>query len=40
MAAQPAAEDLAKAWETAFPWAGPVPTLVDLTGPDADDEDT
>ncbi|KAE8769895.1 hypothetical protein D1007_58443 [Hordeum vulgare] len=25
-------------WNSAFPWAGPAPTLVDLTGPD-DDED-
>ena len=32
-AAQP---DIAALWNTTFPWAGPVPTLIDLTGPDAD----
>ena len=38
-AAQP---DIAAFWNTAFPWVGPAPTLIDLTGPDADaaaDED-
>ena len=38
-AAQP---DIAALWNTTFPWAGPAPTLIDLTGTDADaaaDED-
>ena len=35
---QPAAEDVATAWATAFPWAGPTPMLIGLTGLD-DDED-
>nr|XP_045084513.1 translation initiation factor IF-2-like [Aegilops tauschii subsp. strangulata] len=35
--AQPPADDVATAWNTAFPWAGPAPTLIDLTGPDDDD---
>ena len=26
-------------WNSAFPWAGPAPTLVNLTGPDEDDYD-
>ena len=30
---------IAAAWNTAFPWAGPAPTLIDLTGTDDDDED-
>ena len=38
-AAQPAAEDVAQVWETTFPWAGALPTLVDLTGPDNDDDE-
>ncbi|KAE8789748.1 pre-mrna-processing factor 39 [Hordeum vulgare] len=25
-------------WNSAFPWAGPAPTLVDLTGPDDNDD--
>lgn len=36
-AAQPA-PDINVVWNTTFPWAGPAPTLIDLTGPD-DDED-
>ena len=32
-AAQP---DIAALWNTAFPWAVPAPTLIDLTGTDAD----
>ena len=38
-AAQP---DIAALWNTTFPWAGPAPLLIDLTGTDADsaiDED-
>ncbi|KAE8784388.1 hypothetical protein D1007_42077 [Hordeum vulgare] len=35
--AQPA-PDMNIVWNTAFPWAGPAPTLIDLTGPDAADE--
>ena len=31
--------DVARAWEAAFPWAGPVPELFDLTGPGSYDED-
>ena len=27
--------DIAALWNTAFPWAGSAPTLIDLTGPDA-----
>ena len=23
----------------AFPWVGPIPTLIDLTGPDLDEDD-
>ena len=43
-AAQAAAAkpDITAVWNTAFPWAGPAPTLIDLTGPHADaaaDED-
>ncbi|KAE8789422.1 hypothetical protein D1007_36405 [Hordeum vulgare] len=38
-AVQPPADDVATAWETTFPWAGPAPTLVDLTGPDDDNEE-
>ena len=33
---------IAAVWNTTFPWASPAPTLIDLTGPDADaaaDED-
>ena len=33
------AANIAVVWNTAFPWAGPAPTLIDLTGPDAADED-
>ena len=36
------AADIATAWNTAFPWAGPASLLIDLTGTDADsaaDED-
>ena len=29
-AVQPPVDDVAAAWETAFPWAGPAATLVDL----------
>ena len=28
--------NIAVVWNTAFPWAGPAPTLIDLAGPDAD----
>ena len=28
--------DIAVVWNTTFPWAGPAPTLIDLTGPNAD----
>ena len=34
--------DISAVWNTTFPSAGPAPTLIDLTGPDADaaaDED-
>ena len=34
--------DITAVWNTAFPWAGPAPTLIDRTGPGADaaaDED-
>nr|XP_020175194.1 14-3-3-like protein GF14-F [Aegilops tauschii subsp. strangulata] len=37
-AVQPAADDVARAWSTTFPWAGPTPMLIHLTDPN-DDED-
>jgi hypothetical protein len=37
---QPAQQvDVARAWEATFPWAGPAPELVDLTGPISDDDE-
>ena len=30
---------VAAAWATAFPWAGPPPTLIGLTDPEDDDDD-
>ena len=35
--AQPA-PDMAALWNTAFSWAGPAPTLIDLTDPEDDDD--
>ena len=29
---------IAAAWNTAFPWAGPAPTLIDLTDPEEEDD--
>ena len=37
-AAQPT-PDMAALWNTAFGWAGPAPTLIDLTDPKDDDDD-
>ena len=36
----PAQPDMAALWNTAFAWAGPAPTLIDLTDPEDDDDDT
>ena len=30
--------DMAALWNTAFAWAGPAPTLIDLTDPEDDDD--
>ena len=38
-AVQAPADDVARAWSTALPWAGPAPTLINLIGPDDDDKD-
>ena len=35
----PAQPDMAALWNTAFAWAGPAPTLIDLTDPEDDDTD-
>ena len=35
----PAQPDMAALWNTAFAWAGPAPTLIDLTDPEDDDDD-
>ncbi|KAE8770329.1 hypothetical protein D1007_57945 [Hordeum vulgare] len=36
---QPPENAAIAAWETAFLWPGPAPMLVDLTGPDDDEEE-
>ena len=36
---EPAQPDMAVLWNTAFAWAGPAPTLIDLTDPEDDDDD-
>lgn len=36
---QPPADDVAVVWETTFPLAGLTSTLVNLTGPDDDEEE-
>ena len=35
----PAQPDMAALWNTAFAWAGPAPTLIDLTDPEDEDDD-
>ena len=34
----PAQPDMTALWNTAFAWAGPAPTLIDLTDPEDDDD--
>ena len=35
----PAQPDMGALWNSAFAWAGPAPTLIDLTDPEDDDDD-
>ena len=35
----PAQPDMAALWNTAFAWAGPAPTLIDLMDPEDDNDD-